>query len=61
MAGAKGLGGELARGVAGLISNPIRGGYEGGFQGFFYGIGKGVAGALATPIVGVLRAGESVS
>lgn len=55
------MGTEVSKGVSGIFSKPIQGAKQSGLRGFTAGIGKGLLGAVATPITGVLRAGESVS
>ena len=55
------MGTEVSKGVSGIFSKPIQGAKRSGLRGFTAGIGKGLLGAVATPITGVLRAGESVS
>lgn len=51
----------MFQGVSGLFSKPFEGAKERGARGFVKGVGQGVAGAVAVPVVGVLRAGESVA
>ena len=55
------MGTEVKKGVGGIFSKPFQGAKQSGLRGFTAGIGKGLLGAVATPIAGVLRAGESVS
>ena len=59
--GARGAGAEVIKGVTGIISQPVQGAKQGGIKGFAKGLGKGLVQAAATPVTGVLRAGESVS
>jgi len=59
--GVKGIGSEVASGVSGIFTKPAEGFKRGGFGGLIKGFGKGVVGVVATPVTGVLRAGESIS
>jgi hypothetical protein len=55
------MGTEVSKGVTGIFSKPFEGAKRSGFKGFTAGIGRGLLGAVATPVAGVLRAGESVA
>lgn len=59
--GVKGFGSELFSGVSGIVTKPAQGAKQGGFKGLVKGFGKGIVGAVATPVTGTLRAGESLS
>lgn len=59
--GVKGFGSELFSGVSGIVKRPAEGAKKGGLKGFVKGVGKGIVGAVATPVTGTLRAGESVA
>lgn len=56
--GAKSLVGGVAKGVTGVVSQPIKGAKKKGIKGFLGGVAKGVGGLVAKPVVGVL---DSVS
>mmetsp|Transcript_31579 Transcript_31579/g.54701 ORF Transcript_31579/g.54701 Transcript_31579/m.54701 type:complete len:2374 (-) Transcript_31579:14-7135(-) len=61
MQGVKGGVMDMASGVKGLFSKPIKGAKKSGVKGFFKGIGTGVIGAVSSPVAAVLRVGGSVA
>jgi len=52
--GVKSLGSGIARGVTGIVVDPLKGAKEEGASGFVKGVGKGLIGIVAKPTAGVM-------
>jgi vacuolar protein sorting-associated protein 13A/C len=59
--GAKALGGGVVSGIAGVVTQPLKGAREEGVGGFFKGVGKGLVGIAAKPLSGVLSLASKTS
>ena len=48
-----GLGKGIMGGIAGVVTQPVKGAVNDGVGGFFKGVGKGLVGVVAKPVAGV--------
>lgn len=59
LSGAKSIGQGLFGGIAGIVTDPMKGAKKGGFKGFFKGAAKGILGVVAKPTAGVVNAAST--
>lgn len=52
---------DLAHGVTGVITRPVKGAQKGGAKGFVRGVGTGLLGVVTAPFAAILRVGDSLA